>query len=44
MAIVGLVLVRRNNTDMDDYMYEDEGEGKAYASLPGQQMLHHLQT
>ena len=36
MAIVGLVLVRRNNTDMDDYMYEDEGEGKAYASLPGQ--------
>ena len=37
MGIVGLVLVRRNNSDgVDAYMYEDEDDGKAYADLPGQ--------
>ena len=36
MAIVGLVVVRRGNNDTDDYLYEDEVETKAYASLPGQ--------
>ena len=36
MGIVGLVVMRRGSSDMDDYLYEDEAEGKAYASLPGQ--------
>ena len=36
MGIVGLVVMRRGNNDMDDYLYEDEAQGKAYASLPGQ--------
>ena len=37
MGIVGLVLVRRNSADgADGYMYEGEGDEKAYAELPGQ--------
>ena len=37
MGSVGLVLVRRNGSDgADAYMYEDVGEEKAYAELPGQ--------
>ena len=36
MAIVGLVIMRRGSNDADDYLYEEETETKAYASLPGQ--------
>jgi len=36
MGIVGLVIMRRGNNDADDYLYEDEAEAKAYATLPGQ--------
>ena len=36
MGIAGLVVMRRGNNDMDDYLYEDEVETKAYATLPGQ--------
>ena len=36
MAIVGLVIMRRGSNDMDDYLYEEETETKAYATLPGQ--------
>ena len=36
MGIAGLVIMRRGNNDMDDYLYEDEVETKAYATLPGQ--------
>ena len=36
MAIIGLVIMRRGSNDMDDYLYEEETETKAYATLPGQ--------
>ena len=36
MGIVGLVVMRRGNNNTDDYLYEDEEDSKAYASLPGQ--------
>ena len=36
MGIVGLVVMRRSNNNTDDYLYEDEEDTKAYASLPGQ--------
>ena len=36
MGIVGLVVMRRGNNNTDDYLYEDEEDTKAYASLPGQ--------
>jgi hypothetical protein len=36
MAIVGLVIMRRGSNDADDYLYEEETETKAYATLPGQ--------
>ena len=36
MGIVGLVVMRRGNNSTDDYLYEDEEDSKAYASLPGQ--------
>ncbi|MEC8143068.1 MAG: hypothetical protein VX071_06180, partial [Candidatus Thermoplasmatota archaeon] len=36
MGIVGLVVMRRGNNNADDYLYEDEEDSKAYASLPGQ--------
>ena len=36
MAIVGLVVMRRGSNDTEDYLYEEETETKAYASLPGQ--------
>tara|TARA_B100000459_G_scaffold91057_1_gene51386 strand:+ start:19191 stop:25088 length:5898 start_codon:yes stop_codon:yes gene_type:complete len=36
MGIVGLVVMRRGNNETDQYLYEDEEETKAYASLPGQ--------
>ena len=28
--------MRRGNNNTDDYLYEDEEDSKAYASLPGQ--------
>ena len=28
--------MRRSNNDVDEYLYEDEEEEKAYATLPGQ--------
>ena len=36
MALVGLVIMRRGDSDMSGEFYEDEEETKAYAALPGQ--------
>ena len=46
MGIVGLVVMRRSSNDTDDYLYEDDEDTKAYASLPGQyeQPARHQRT